>query len=189
MLDEARAEAERLVAALAPLARTGVPIVGLEPSCLYTLRDEIPLLVPGPDADAVAGAAVLLEEHLETGHAAGHAIPFRAAEGRALVHGHCHQKAFGGTDATLAALKRIPGLEVEPVESGCCGMAGAFGYHAEHYDTSMAMAELSLLPAVRAAASSTRIVADGTSCRAQIGDGSGRTAVHAAVVLAEALPS
>jgi Fe-S oxidoreductase len=84
-------------------------------------------------------------------------------------------------------LRRIPGAEVSLIESGCCGMAGAFGYHAEHYDTSMAMAELSLLPAVRAADTPTRIVADGTSCRAQITDGAGREAVHAAVVLAEAL--
>jgi Fe-S oxidoreductase len=187
MLDEARREAARLVAVLAPLARAGIPIVGLEPSCLYTLRDEIPGLIPGDEAEAIAGVAMLLEEHLEADAIAGRALPFDPLRGRVLVHGHCHQKAFGGVDATLASLRRVPGLDVAPIESGCCGMAGSFGYHARHYATSMAMGELSLLPAVRAAESSARIVADGTSCRAQIADGTGRNAVHAAIVLAEAL--
>ena len=102
-----------------------------------------------------------------------------------LVHGHCHQKAFGGARATLELLRRIPGLDVKPIESSCCGMAGPFGYHAEHYDVSMRMGELSLFPAVRAAPDAT-IVADGTSCRAQIADGTGRQAVHAAILLERA---
>jgi Fe-S oxidoreductase len=102
------------------------------------------------------------------------------------VHGHCHQKAFGAFDATVRILRRVPDLSVSVIESSCCGMAGAFGYHAEHYDTSMAMAELDLLPAVRAAPEA-QVVADGISCRAQITDGTGRAAVHAAVVLAESL--
>ena len=196
MVDQARAEAVRLLAVLVPLARAGVPIVGLEPSCLYTLRDEIPALLPGEDARLVAEYACLLEEHLDTEWAAGRTLPFgeppavgERAVSRVLVHGHCHQKAFGGVDATLAMLSRLPEVEVEMIDSGCCGMAGAFGYHAEHFDISMAMAELSLLPEVRAAAPDVCVVADGTSCRAQIVDGSGRTAVHAATVLADALRS
>jgi FAD/FMN-containing dehydrogenase/Fe-S oxidoreductase len=184
MLDEARVEARRTVAALAEHARAGRPIVGLEPSCLHTLQDEVVSLVPGDDARAVAERAVLLEELVERGLASGRALPFApaAATERVLVHGHCHQKAHGGARFTLDVLRRVPGLDVKPIESSCCGMAGPFGYHAEHYDVSMRMGELSLFPAVRASPDAT-IVADGTSCRAQIADGTGRQAVHAAVVL------
>jgi Fe-S oxidoreductase len=200
MLDEAREEARRTVTALASYARAGAAIVGLEPSCLYTLRDEFPALLPGDDAAAVGRQAVLLEEFLDREWAKGRKLPLaggaRSAPAageptprRVLVHGHCHQKAFGGTAATLRMLGRIPGHEVSLIESGCCGMAGAFGYHAEHYDVSMRMGELGLLPAVRAASADALIVADGTSCRAQVGDVTGRTAVHAAVVLAGALTS
>jgi Fe-S oxidoreductase len=186
MLDQAREEARRTVAALAQHAKAGRPIVGLEPSCLYTLKDEVVSLVPTADARAVAERAVLLEELIEREWAQGRRLPLGAAAARQiLVHGHCHQKAFGGAGATLAALRRIPGADVKPIESSCCGMAGPFGYHSEHYDVSMRMGELSLFPAVRGAPDAT-IVADGTSCRAQIADGTGRKAVHAAVVLEEA---
>ena len=195
MLDEARAEMERTLAALTPLARSGAAIVGLEPSCLYTLRDELPALLPGEDARVVAERAVLLEELLDAEWSAGRTLPLTAPTHtagepgrRVLVHGHCHQKAFGGTGATLRMLQRIPGHEVSLIESSCCGMAGAFGYHAEHHDVSMGMGELALFPAVRAADADSVIVADGTSCRAQIADGTGRRAVHAAVALATALP-
>ncbi|MDA0327479.1 MAG: FAD-binding protein [Gemmatimonadetes bacterium] len=194
MLDEAKMEAGRLLAAALPLARAGLPIVGLEPSCLYTLRDEIPGLFPGPDARLVAEQAQSLEEYLEAEWGRDRTLPFaepsdseRNEPSRVLVHGHCHQKAFGGVDATLSMLRRIPGVNVEPVASGCCGMAGAFGYHAEHYSTSIAMGELELLPKVRAEDARTCIVANGTSCRAQIADGTGRRAVHAAIVLRDAL--
>jgi len=192
MLDEARTEASRLLDAVAPLVRAGLPVVGLEPSCLYTLRDEIPALLPGPAADAVAERALLLTEYLDRAWThAERELPFRNPRAgsavRGLVHGHCHQKAFGGLDATVAMLRRVPGLEVSVITSGCCGMAGAFGYHAEHFETSMAMAELDLLPAVRRAAADTVIVADGTSCRAQIADGTGRSAVATVSVLARAL--
>lgn len=195
MLDEARVEAERLLAALVPIAKAGTRIVGLEPSCLYTLRDEIPALLPGADARIVAEQARMLEEFLNEEWAAGRELPFpekgtpgeTPGERRVLVHGHCHQKAFGGAGATLEMLRRVPGLDVAAIESSCCGMAGAFGYHAEHYEDSMAMGELSLLPAVREAGPDACIVADGTSCRAQIADGAGREAVHIAIVMAEAL--
>jgi Fe-S oxidoreductase len=187
MLDEARAEARRTVAALAEHARAGLPIVGLEPSCLYTLKDEVLSLVPGEDARVVAERAVLLEELLERAWSNGRDVPFvrAGASRRVLVHGHCHQKAHGGARFTLDVLRRVPGLDVNPIESSCCGMAGPFGYHAEHYDVSIRMGELALFPAVRAAPDAT-IVADGTSCRAQIADGTGRAAVHAAIVLEEA---
>jgi len=189
MLDEARVEARRLVDALSPHAERGRPIVGLEPSCLYTLRDEVPDLVASPAARVVADRAVLLEELLDRAWTDGRELPFGgdARGGAVHVHGHCHQKAFGGTAATLRMLGRIPGARVTAIASSCCGMAGSFGYHAEHYDVSMRMGELSLFPAVRAADRDATIVADGTSCRAQIADGTGRLAVHAAAVLAAAL--
>jgi Fe-S oxidoreductase len=146
--------------------------VGLEPSCLYTLRDEVPDLVASPAASSVADRAVLLEEFLDRAWSDGRELPFAGGgRDRAVhVHGHCHQKAFGGTAATLRMLGRIPSARVTAIESSCCGMAGSFGYHAEHYDVSMRMGELSLFPAVRAAAGDAAIVADGTSCRAQIMD-------------------
>jgi len=191
MLEEAREAAGRTVGALAGHARRGAWIVGLEPSCLYTLRDEAPSLLPGDEARVVAERAVLLEEFLDREWAEGRVLPLREAEAArpVLVHGHCHQKAFGGTGATVRMLERVPGLDVSLIESSCCGMAGAFGYHAEHYETSMATGDLSLLPAVRAAPADAVVVADGTSCRAQISDGTGKAAVHAATIIAGALPT
>jgi FAD/FMN-containing dehydrogenase/Fe-S oxidoreductase len=184
-VDEARREAERAIAALAPYAARGVPIVGLEPSCLFTFRDEIPAMTGGEAAAGIAAQAMLFEEFLAREAAAGRlALPLSPHSGRALLHGHCHQKAFGAMTAVEAALRLIPDLDVEIVESSCCGMAGSFGYHAETIDTSLAMGELSLLPAVRKAAADAIIVADGTSCRHQIKDGTGRAALHVARVLA-----
>jgi Fe-S oxidoreductase len=106
---------------------------------------------------------------------------------RALVHGHCHQKAFDAFAPVLTVLRLVPGLKVEAIDSGCCGMAGSFGYDAAHVDVSMKMGELALLPAVRSAAADTLIVADGTSCRHQIADGTGREALHVARILERAL--
>ncbi|MGQ0662901.1 MAG: FAD-binding and (Fe-S)-binding domain-containing protein [Pseudomonadota bacterium] len=189
LVEEARAEARRVLAALGPYVARGVPIVGLEPACLFTLRDEFLAMLPGPETEALAGRALMFEEFLAAEHKAGRlgALKLKALpEPRCLVHGHCHQKAFGAMDAALTALKFVPGLKVEVIESSCCGMAGAFGYEAGHYDISMKMAELSLLPAVRAAGD-VLLVADGTSCRHQIEDGAGRRAIHAARVLERAL--
>jgi Fe-S oxidoreductase len=192
-VDDARAEAQRMLAALTPHVAAGATIVGLEPSCLLSLRDEYLVMRLGEDAPAVAAAALMIEEFLARELAEGRAsLSFRALpQKRALVHGHCHQKAFDVLQPAISLLKRIPELEVSLIESSCCGMAGSFGYETEHYDVSMRMAELSLLPAVRAADADTLIVADGTSCRHQIADGtraSGpREALHAMRVLAMAL--
>ncbi|MFM9887357.1 MAG: FAD-binding and (Fe-S)-binding domain-containing protein [Burkholderiales bacterium] len=189
MVDEARIEAERIVGALAPFADRGVPIVGLEPSCLFTLRDEMQAMKLGAKVAAIGANAMLLEEFLAREQAAGRLRlalqPIRAK--RALLHGHCHQKAFDAMSAVEQTLRLVPGLMVETVQSSCCGMAGAFGYEAAHYDVSMKMAEAALLPAVRKASVDTLIVADGTSCRHQIADGAKREAAHVARVLAEAL--
>lgn len=187
--DEARAEARRTLAALLPFAERGVPIIGIEPSCLYTFRDEIPALLPGPASRKVARHAMLLEEWLAHERERGALrLPLRPIPARrVLVHAHCHQKAFGAAGTAGDALGLIPDLAVENIESSCCGMAGAFGHEAEHFDVSMRMGELSLLPAVREAPADTRIVAGGTSCRQQIADGAGRRASHPAEVLSEAL--
>ncbi len=189
MLPEARREAGRLIAAIRPFVEPGLPVVGLEPSCLLTLRDEYEALLPGPATAALAGQAVLLEELLTQAEPAGRLAPaLRPLPGaRALVHGHCHQKAHGTLPALEACLRLVPELAVEVIETSCCGMAGAFGYEAEHHAISLAMAELDLLPAIRAADSAALLVANGTSCRQQIQDGSGRTARHLALVLAQAL--
>jgi Fe-S oxidoreductase len=189
MVDEARAEARRMLSALLPLVERGVPVVGLEPSCLLGLRDELGALLPGPDADRLGSAALLFEEFLVRERDAGRLeLTLRSPAGRhALLHGHCHQKAFGVMPAVDGALRLVPGLDVELVRTGCCGMAGAFGFDSRYLDVSLAMAETALLPAVRGADSDTIIVADGTSCRHQIRDATGREALHVARVLAEAL--
>jgi FAD/FMN-containing dehydrogenase/Fe-S oxidoreductase len=188
LVDHARAELDRLVATYAPFAARGVPIIGLEPSCLLTLRDELLSLRSDEVAKGVSAQALLFEEFLVREAAAGRlALPLGPLAGTALVHGHCHQKSFGAFKPVEQALRLIPDLKVETIESSCCGMAGAFGYGADTYQASIDMAELSLLPAVRAADAATLIVADGTSCRHQIADGTDRSALHVARVLAISL--
>jgi FAD/FMN-containing dehydrogenase/Fe-S oxidoreductase len=185
---EARAEARRMLEALKPWVERGVPIIGLEPSCLFSLRDEFKVMLPGAEADKLASHAFLFEEFLAAEADAGRLnLELKPLPREALLHGHCHQKAFGAMGAVERALRLIPELKVSVVESSCCGMAGAFGMQTEHYDVSMKMAEASLLPAVRRASADTLIVADGTSCRHQIADGAERAAIHVARVLAQAL--
>ncbi|MEL7302594.1 MAG: FAD-binding oxidoreductase, partial [Pseudomonadota bacterium] len=169
-------------------AEIGVPIVGLEPSCLLTLRDEFQVMNLGDRAKRLAENSYLLEEFLEREVAAGRITePFGTLSKTIHVHTHCHQKAFGADSPVLSLLKRIDGATVTPIESSCCGMAGSFGYQSETYDTSIAMGELSLLPAVRAAGADDLIAADGFSCRHQIADGANRDATHVAIILQRAL--
>jgi FAD/FMN-containing dehydrogenase/Fe-S oxidoreductase len=187
-VDEARHEAERVLAALAPYLARGVPIVGLEPSCLFGFRDEIPAMVTSEPARKLAEQSLMFEEFLAREVEAGRlSLPLAPVAERALLHGHCHQKSFAALGAAERVLRLVPDLKVETIESSCCGMAGAFGYAAETIEASLAMGELSLLPAVRKAAPDTLIVADGTSCRHQIGDGTGREALHIARVLAQSV--
>ncbi|HWZ66906.1 MAG TPA: FAD-linked oxidase C-terminal domain-containing protein [Stellaceae bacterium] len=180
LVEEARCEASRMVDALAPHVAAGTPIVGLEPSCLLTLRDEFLAILPGAQTKAVAERAQLFEEFVESELAAGRfQLPLRSMEGRtALLHGHCHQKAFGTVGAAVKALQLIPGLSVETFDSTCCGMAGSFGYEAEHYEMSLKIGELGVLPKVRAAPPDALLAANGTSCRHQIADATGREARH-----------
>jgi Fe-S oxidoreductase len=188
LVNEAKAEARRTIAALKAAVAAGIPIVGLEPSCLLTLRDEYPALLPGEETKALAARVQLFEEFVETERKAGRfQLPLTAMPGRtALLHGHCHQKAFGTAGAAADALKLIPELKVETFDSTCCGMAGAFGYEAEHHDMSLKIGELGVLPKMRAAAPDTLLAACGTSCRHQIADGAHREARHIVRILDEA---
>jgi FAD/FMN-containing dehydrogenase/Fe-S oxidoreductase len=179
MIDKARAEARRTLDALMPHIRAGVPVVGLEPSCLLTLRDEFLTLLPGEDAQLLSDNAFLFEEFIARESRAGKLnLPLSKMGNTAHVHGHCHQKAAGVMDDMGQALALIPGLDPQTIESSCCGMAGAFGYQAETIEVSQKMGELSLLPAVRAAAPDDILIANGTSCRHQIADGTDRRALH-----------
>lgn len=188
MVEEARVEARRVMAALAPALAAGTPIVGLEPSCLLALRDEFYSLGLGPDVGQLSKQAFLFEEFLMREGNKGLKLALKPIPGgRALVHGHCHQKAFGAMKSVRKVLGWIPEFEFEIIDASCCGMSGSFGLETEHHDASLQMAELALLPAVREAAAETLIVADGFSCRHQIKDGSGRDALHVAVLLERAL--
>jgi len=190
MIDEAKAKAREVLASLLPFAEKGIAIVGLEPSCLLTLRDEMLVMGLGPAAQTISDQALLFEEFLAREVAAGKLdslkAKLKATDQAILLHGHCHQKAFGAVSPIIDVLKLIPGAQPELIESSCCGMAGSFGYEASHYEVSMQMAELSLLPAVRKQPDAI-VVADGTSCRHQIRDGAQREAIHVAELLARQL--
>lgn len=189
LVAEARAAARHTLAGLAPLAESGLPIVGLEPSCLLTLRDEYFDLLPGDRrVEIVAARARTFEEFVAEQHAAGRlALRFRAAPRNVLLHGHCHEKALIGSEPALGTLSLPPGYVVAEIDSGCCGMAGSFGFEAEHYELSRQLAERRLWPAVREAGAETVIAAAGVSCRQQIEHGTGRRALHPAEVLRDAL--
>lgn len=186
MLAEAREHAAWNVARLHPYAARGVTIVGLEPSCLLTLRDEYVDLLRTDEARTVARQSALLEQFLLRERERGLTLPFAAHGRRALLHGHCHQKALIGTAPTVEAL-RWAGYEVSEVDSGCCGMAGSFGFEREHYDLSVALGNRRLAPAVKAAPADTEVVAPGVSCRQQIEHLAGRRARHPAEALWQAL--
>ncbi|WP_265949895.1 (Fe-S)-binding protein [Dechloromonas sp. A34] len=188
MVDAAKLEGRRVMAALAPVLAAGTPIVGLEPSCLLALRDEFYSLSLGPDVAQVGKQAFLFEEFLMREGNKGLKLNLKPISGgKAVVHGHCHQKAFGAMKAMKKVLGWIPEFEFDIVDASCCGMSGSFGLEAEHYAASVKMGELALLPAVRSAAEDAPIIADGFSCRHQIADGTGRQAIHVAVLLQRAL--
>jgi FAD/FMN-containing dehydrogenase/Fe-S oxidoreductase len=187
MVAEAKAKAAALVDELLPLARAGVPIIGLEPACLLTLRDEALAMGLGEGAEIVARHALLFEEFIAREAGAGRfRLTLSAADAPILLHGHCHQKAFGAVDAILDVLRLIPDARPELIETSCCGMAGSFGYEAGHYAVSMSMAEAALFPALRRQPDAI-VVADGTSCRSQIAEGAQRRAVHVARLLDQLL--
>lgn len=183
-IEKARQSATRLVETYAPFAQAGIPIVGLEPSCLFALKDEVPALLKTEAARSVAQSAMTFEELLSKDAAHLRLKPLRA---KALLHGHCHQKAYGVMGPVETVLNMIEGLDVSTIETSCCGMAGAFGYGRDTYEVSQKMAEADLLPAVRNATGQTILIADGTSCRSQIKDGAARNAIHVARLLDQQL--
>jgi FAD/FMN-containing dehydrogenase/Fe-S oxidoreductase len=185
MLDLAKRQLRRILRTLGPAVDAGVPVVVLEPSCLAAFRDELPNLLPGEPARRLAGRAVSLAELL-AGDGDGWRPP--TVGGRAIVQGHCHQQAVIGMDPDLELLAAA-GVDAELLDAGCCGMAGAFGFEAHHYRVAMAVGERRLLPAVRAAAPDTVVLADGFSCRTQVEQATGRRPLHLAELLARALPS
>jgi Fe-S oxidoreductase len=180
LVDKARDEARRTLDGLG----NDLPVIGLEPSCLLTLRDEYRSLLPGDTTNALAERSFLLSEFLAREQPR---LQLRALAATAHVHGHCHQKSFGAFPAALDTLRQIPELTVKPIASSCCGMAGVFGYQSETQEQSRAMAEAGLLPAVRNAAQEDYVIADGTSCRHQIRDLGGREAIHSVRLLERAL--
>ncbi|MDA2815122.1 FAD-binding protein [Nocardiopsis sp. RSe5-2] len=188
LLDGARKDVTRLVEALAPDAERGAYIVGCEPSCVTTLMDEHPDLLRGDErAATVARQARLVDDLLADALDEGRlTVPGDGDGRRVLFHGHCHQKAVTGTAGTMRLLRHLPGAGVEELDAGCCGMAGSFGFEAEHYDLSMAIGGQRLFPAVRAAPDA-RVCATGVSCRQQISHGTGRTALHPVELLYEAV--
>jgi Fe-S oxidoreductase len=187
-IEEAKIEAARFMEAIKPSIDQGATIVGLEPSCLFTMRDELQAIHHGETTRYLNEHALMFEEFLIREAKAGRIkTPIATASADILVHGHCHQKSFGAAGTVTEVLELVEGYSANMIESSCCGMAGSFGYQAETYETSMAMGELTLLPAVRAANAQTIIAADGFSCRHQIKDGTGRAPKHVAVILAEAM--
>jgi len=187
LLDQAKNKALKLVTLLLPYAEKNIPIIGLEPSCILTLKDDYPSLIEGKDAETLASVCMTFDafvnkkiKNIPLNYiAASDSLPKKA-----LFHGHCFQKASsGGTSATMNVLKAIPSLEVSEINSGCCGMAGSFGYEKEHFDLSLAIAETRLFPAIRKASEDTLLIADGVSCRSQIQYGFGKTPKHLAQVL------
>ncbi|MFK8033301.1 MAG: FAD-binding and (Fe-S)-binding domain-containing protein [Hyphomicrobiales bacterium] len=184
LVDEAKAEAQRLVNALLPFAEKGIPIIGLEPSCLLTLRDEIPALLPGKDTEVLARHARMLEEYIaDQEDNSEFQLPLKSPAQKVMLHGHCHQKAMGVMSSIEKTLSRLPDTQVEVIETSCCGMAGAFGYGLETHEISRKMAEIDLAPAIRNAEQDTLIVADGTSCRQQVADTTERKPIHVARLL------
>jgi Fe-S oxidoreductase/FAD/FMN-containing dehydrogenase len=188
MLDMAKANAQYNVDLLYPYVQNGAYVVGCEPSCLLTLRDEYPDLLRSPEADMVAEKSLLLEEFLQMLQQEGRLdLKFKETPKKILFHGHCHAKALVGTEPAMAALRMVPGFQVQESDAGCCGMAGAFGYEKEHYDVSMTIGGQRLFPAVSSSGQEDEAVITGISCRQQIQHGTGRIPRHLAEVLAEAL--
>jgi FAD/FMN-containing dehydrogenase/Fe-S oxidoreductase len=189
LIRQAKANAAYNLDRLSPYAAKGIPIVGCEPSCILTFRDEYPDLLDDPRTETLRKHTFLMEEFLLGLRERGELeLPFADGAKAILLHGHCHQKALVGTSPSLQVLRALPGARVEEVDSGCCGMAGSFGYEKEHYELSLAIGGRRLFPAIEAMGPDGEVVAAGVSCRQQIAHGTGRQARHLVEILAEALP-
>ena len=187
LVEDARKCAKHNVEALKDYAAQNIPIIGCEPSCLLTLRDEYLDLLKGEAVKTVARQSFMLEEWLGKMREAGQWSPSQQHNGKVLLHGHCHQKAHIGTGPLVRCLKELGGFEVDEVDSGCCGMAGSFGFEAEHYGLSMEVGKRRLFKAVEGVEKEVAVAAAGVSCRQQIEHGTGRVARHPVELLAEAV--
>ena len=189
LVKEAAQQARDNIDRLYALAEQGIPIVGCEPSCLLTLRDEYPELLQDERAQAVAQGSYLIDEFLAMLQEQGRLeLAFRDVPKKIMFHGHCHQKSLVGTDSSLQVLGLPPGYQVELIDSGCCGMAGSFGFEKEHYEISMKIGEQALFPAINAKDPEWEVAVMGVSCRQQVEHGTGRRARHLVEVLRDALP-
>ena len=188
MLDKAKRNARINVDRLYPYVERGIKLVGLEPSCILSFADDyVDLLGGDPKARAIAKSTMLIEEFVLYAQAEGSLLEFRNPPAKLLFHGHCHQKALVGTAPAMKVLTAIPSCDAVEIESGCCGMAGAFGFETEHYDISLAIGEQALFPAIRSQEGEFVVVSEGISCRQQIEHGTGKSAKHLVEVLADAL--
>jgi len=189
LIDDARDAARETVEKLYPLVEQGLPVIGLEPSCLLTFRDEYASLLPDDDrVGKIANASFMFDEFIARAAADGELdIEFSDDPKNILFHGHCHQKSMIGTEASLIVLGLPGGHTVEEIDAGCCGMAGSFGFEAEHYDLSMRVGEDRLFPSVRNASDESVVCVSGVSCRQQIEHGTGRRVKHLAEVLWESV--
>ena len=188
MMDKAKRSAAANVRSVLPHVRSGAKLVGIEPSCILSFRDDYVDLLGTEEAQSVSESTMLLEEFvLHAIEEEGATLEFSRPPERLLLHGHCHQKALVGTQAAMRVLRSLPGCDAAEIPSGCCGMAGSFGFEKEHYDISMRIGEQTLFPAIRSQEEGVGVVAEGVSCRQQIEQGTGRRALHLAEVLAEAL--
>jgi len=188
-LPQARELALKNIQVLLPFVERGIPIVGCEPSCLLAFREEYLDLVPGEAAQKLAAGSFLIDEFLVQEMDKGKCeLEFPPTAVKILLHGHCHQKAVAGIQSTVRFLSLAPKATVEVVDSGCCGMAGAFGFEREHYQVSLAMGRRRLFPSILDKTEEWEVAAPGTSCRQQIAHGTGRTPWHPVELLARMLP-
>ena len=180
LIDNAKTEATNVLDTLLPYVSQGISVVGLEPSCILSFRDELPALLKNKNTELLMKNSYTFEELLAK---QCKNLTFKKLNEKVLLHGHCHQKAFDAVKPIQKILNYIEGLDVETIETSCCGMAGAFGYGKDTYDISMRMAQEKLFPAIKNNSKEIKIIADGTSCRCQIKDGLDKQAIHVAKFL------
>ena len=177
LIDKAKAEGELILKTFLPYLKDGIPVVGLEPSCILSFRDELPALINDPNINLLKNNSFTFEELLSK---QCDKLNFKKMNKKVLLHGHCHQKAFDAVKPIESVLGMIEGLKVETIDTSCCGMAGSFGYNKNTYDISLKMAKERLFPAIMKTKEDITVIADGTSCRCQIKDGINRESVHVA---------
>ena len=187
MMDKAKSNARSNVDTVFSYVEQGAKLVGIEPSCILSFRDDYVDLLGDDKAKVVSENTMLIEEFVLYAQEEGASLEFKTPPSKLLLHGHCHQKALVGTQPAMKVLRSMPGCEAVEIDSGCCGMAGSFGFEKEHYDFSLKIGEQTLFPAIRSHDDTAVIVSEGVSCRQQIEHGTNRQAKHLVEVLADAI--